>query len=136
MENRKITAFYNLLDQFFEDLIYTFPEKEVKIRTYSNTVSTIKKVNSRGIIEKFAICVGEYQQQILNKDESFFLDKPINDYGFDETSLVDGLELKELWNDPSTTPQIKDSIWQYIQQLLTLSAKVILPQELIENGRT
>jgi len=117
-----LTAFNNQLDNFVCYLEKLFPDK-MNIKTYHNSISLLRKVNPRKLVEMYKEHVyNKYSVQIMNKDANFFLENDFNDVlEGDNESMLEALSFKEMWKDSST--EIHDQIFRYFQLLCLLSEK-------------
>ena len=67
-----VSAFNELMDKFILELRETFPE-EPCIKKWYNAIDLMKGANSKGVMELFMSNVAPYSQQLMEKDESFFV---------------------------------------------------------------
>mgnify|MGYP004357423321 CR=1 FL=1 len=84
-----------------------------------------RRTNAKKPLEFFMSGATQYSEQILNKDEKFFLeDKEVLEYAISKTSIFKNeLGLVKLWNSGIDT-HIKNCIWQYIQTLFCLGCSI------------
>ena len=64
-----VSAFTNMLEQFLDELIQTFPE-EPKLSKYRASLSLLTSTNPRSLVSIFMESVGPFQTEIMAKDES------------------------------------------------------------------
>jgi len=122
-----IELFNKKLLEFAEDLIFRCPEVN-NFRIFRDTsIAAIKldKGFARGL---FHICVYEpYYDQVMNKDESFFLRESFKEYDRfleewqQDMNLVQ--QIKKIWLD--LDDKNKETIWTYLRVLLALNKKCI-----------
>ena len=122
-----IELFNKKLLEFAEDLIFLCPEVN-NFRIFRDTsIAAIKldKGFARGL---FHICVYEpYYDQVMNKDESFFLRESFKEYDRfleewqQDMNLVQ--QIKKIWLD--LDDKNKETIWTYLRVLLALNKKCI-----------
>lgn len=96
-------------------MIKTFPDK-TKLKIWHLHFKTSKRFDPKAPMEYFIRPLMDMGVQILTKDEHFFKKEEYVGAveGFSEqTGLVD------IWD--STTPEVKDSIWGYIQSLYVIA---------------
>jgi hypothetical protein len=118
-----IQAFTSVMDEFLCELCKTFPD-EKKIKVYYNSFKTMKKVNSRSVLEGFMTQASKYSDKIVNRDESFFLTS-------DEDFLKE-INIKKWWTD-DLSENTKSAIWQYMNTLFVLGTTITsIPQELLK----
>ena len=114
--------FNKLISTFLSDLKKTLPN-EKKIKVVSSQVETLILLTPKKI---FKICVKfvyPHKEQILNKNEQFFLEQKLN---VQKDYLSEALELKTLWTT-KLSPQNKEVIWKYFKILILLIEKEISP---------
>lgn len=110
-----IGGFITMMEQFIDELMITFPN-ETKIKVYKNSFDMLKKTNPRKVLTLFLDAVSPYTQQIMNKDESIMLD--------DSIPLNAELNLKGIWESPTTTSNTKDAIWAHLSTLLMFGSTI------------
>ncbi|NBS68517.1 hypothetical protein EBT31_06335 [bacterium] len=104
-----VGAFNDMMEQFLEELVQTFPE-EGAIKKYQASFEVMRKANARLCMEEFMKSIGPYAHYISQKDETFFLEHS------DEIEFLKELNLKKIWT-PELSQNTKDAIWQYLQSL-------------------
>jgi hypothetical protein len=117
-----LSAFNNVVTQFINDLIITFPE-EMEFKKFKTGFSLLSKTNPRKFLTVFNYYIGNYKSQIIEHDESFFLiTKSDNLSGVEDNSITQLLDkLKIYWKTLSASN--KDKIWTYLNTLMVLSDK-------------
>jgi hypothetical protein len=114
-----ISAFNDMMEQFLEELVQTFPEEQA-MKKFQMSFEILRKANSRACMENFMRSVKPYASQIMAKDAAFFLEN--------EDVLKD-FSLKSIWTDDISTGT-KDAIWQYLQTLYMLGMTIsALPED-------
>ena len=115
-----VTAFTNMLEQFMDELIQTFPE-EKSFKKYRATVGVIKTTNPRSLVSLFMDSVGPHQQAIMAKDESVLTSGNIE--------FLNAINIEKIWT-ADLSASTKGAIWQYIQTLVILGTTInSIPQE-------
>ena len=71
--NSYLTAFNNLVINFNEDLIITFPEEKDFV-VYRRSIEWLIESNAKKLCNLFKIYTIDYRKNILEKNESFFLE--------------------------------------------------------------
>jgi len=104
-----ITAFNDMMEQFIEELIQTFPG-EPYMKKYRVAFDVMRKANVRKCMEGFIERVSPYSKQLMAKDASFFLDDP---------DVFQDFTLNKVWT-PELSENTKNAIWQYLQTLYIL----------------
>lgn len=128
LQMSQLSAFMNLLTQFLDELVTTFPELS-DLRTIQTLVSMLKPINPRFVLENFIEVAGRYHEKIFYEQSSFFEDlenwkkDPYFQSEFAEMEDVFQklVVFKVIWTDLSDSN--KENIWTYLQQLLVISAK-------------
>lgn len=106
--------FNEMADVFLERMEKTFPD-EKKIRVYRQQFTLVRGMNSKKPVEMFMESMYDYGEQILTKDETFFMqDKFVNK----AESISEKMGLVNYWE--SMTSQTRNAIWEYITGLYIL----------------
>jgi len=126
MSNIYLTAFNNLVIKFNEELIKTFPE-EPEFSVYKRGIEMMNSMNSKKICQLFKIYTEIYRDNILNKNEDFFLNTDYQNIITTDKDKKEGVEklinkLKLCWSGLSDNN--KTSIWDYLASLIKLSDMV------------
>ena len=109
-----VGAFTEMMNQFLTELVKTFPD-ESAIKKYQSTFDLMKKANPRKCVDVFMNSAIKFQNQIMNKDESFFLNENVD--------FLKSLNINKWWND-SLSENTKNAIWQYLQTLIILGTTI------------
>ncbi len=121
-----LSAFTNQMEAFASELTLMFPE-DSDLKMALNMIKLIKKTNPRKLFEIFQKFTYGYKDQILVKDENFFLKHDFTDlaqktkqqdYAF---SLVN--QIKSHWSEMSD--ESKEASWSYFIVLFKLSDKIV-----------
>jgi hypothetical protein len=111
--------FNNVTDEFFQDLLNTFPE-ERKIRVQHTLFETLCKTNIRKPCYEFMEGIKDYIEPIALKDDHLF--------EVCEHAFIIKINLRSLWK--SCNQITKDVIWRYIHTLIIIGSNVhVLPEE-------
>jgi len=114
-----ISAFNDMMEQFLEELVQTFPE-EPAMKKYQVAFDMLRTANSRACLDNYMKNVGPYSQQIMVKDATFFLENP---------DVFKDFKLQNIWTD-DISENTKNAIWQYLQTLYILGNTIsALPGE-------
>ena len=125
-----ITAFNELMDRFILELKETFPD-EPAIKKWYNAMDLMKGSNSNGLMEVFMANVTPYSQELMNKDDSFFVGDDHN------IKLIKDLNLKKLWQEDDLSDNTKNAIWQYIQTLFMMGTTIqAVPPDMMKSIET
>lgn len=126
-----LSAFNNLLAQFIDELVMTFPEL-TDLLTIQTVLGLMKRANPRMILSNFLAVAGRYHIKIFKEDEAFFQDlenwkndpyvqSEFSQRGEDDDLFARLMVFKDVWKDLSHSN--KEHIWTYLKQLLVLGAK-------------
>jgi len=99
-----IQAFNEMMGQFLDELVATFPEEEA-FKAVQATPRT------RATFDAFMKQVSPHATALMAKSPDFFCE---------QNEFVKGLNLHVVWASPDATPVTKDAIWQYIQTMYIL----------------
>lgn len=117
-----LTAFNNQIDNFLDDLITVCPE-EKEFKMLKNGISLVRKSNPRIILVQFVEMIFPYKEQILLRNEEFFIVKDFHEdftnVSSDYISMITN-KLKKIWESGITNSD-KEKIWEYFQSLITLA---------------
>jgi hypothetical protein len=114
-----IRAFNDMMEQFLEELVQTFPEEKT-IKMYHSSFELLRKANGRACLENYMKNIAPYANHVMQKDDAFFLDNP---------TIIDGLDFKKIWTD-DLSAATKNAIWQYLQTLYILGTTIsALPED-------
>ena len=73
-----LSKFNEQLLNFLQEMCRLFPEDK-KLSTFLFTVDLMKKANPRELMNQFKQYVYPFKSQIMNKEESFFLENAFGD---------------------------------------------------------
>ena len=118
-----VNAFNNVVIQFLNDLIKTFPE-ETEFKKFKTAFIILKNTNSKKCVELFKFYVKDYKIEITSRDEVFFITKDTRNLSNVDDNFVINLldKLKVYWKTLTSTN--KEQIWKYMNTLLVLSDKI------------
>jgi hypothetical protein len=117
-----VEAFNDMMKQFIDELVLTFPSVKT-FKKYQSSFVLIHKTKSRQALKEFYSSVQPFGDKIMAKDETFFtVDSATIDF-------VNDLNIQSIWND-TMSDSTKDAIWQYMQTLFIIATTIsALPQE-------
>lgn len=115
-----LSAFNNIVFKFTDELIETFPE-ETDFKVYRRALSMMKTANAKKLSELFKNYSYMYRDQILKKDETFFIKADYNEIADLNEDYVVALinKLKKYWQQLSLENRSK--IWEYLITMIKLS---------------
>lgn len=119
-----ISLFNDKAEEFCKDLVIAFPEV-AEFKKLKSGLLLLKNVDERKPREIFNSYVGaNFKQQILTKDESFFVNEVQNHVqgGIDTSQWQKVISLiHDLWATLSN--ENKENIWKYFQVLIAINDK-------------
>jgi len=116
-----VKIFNQVVDDFFNELMETFPE-ETKIKVHYNLFQTICKSNVKKPCNDFMIGSIPYLEKIAMRDENFFLSP-------DKPNLLSSMNIEKLWAS-GISDNTKNAIWNYIKSFFVIGIKIVeMPSE-------
>jgi len=122
-----LTKFNNTVEQMIDALAERYSYHEYFSRELSLTKEKfvlLRKTNPRKVVEGVLVFVYPYKKQIMENDETFFLQKDYNNDTKDEGHLVKALKIKELW-DTDMDDMTKQNLFNYFKVLIVLAKKYV-----------
>lgn len=99
-----IQAFNEMMGQFLDELVATFPEEEAFKAAQAAP-------RTRQTFDSFMKQIGPFSTQLMAKSPDFFTD---------QNEFVKGLGLEKVWATDAPSAATRDAIWQYIQTMYIL----------------
>jgi hypothetical protein len=122
MSATPLSLFVNQLSSLGDELADMYPE-DVDIKMAKTTIGTMKKMNPRMLYTTFSQFVSPFRDQILARDESFFLNMDYTQIpGVEANNMMTVMNLKKYWGTMSDST--KDCMWQYFGELVKLCDKI------------
>ncbi len=122
-----LTKFNNTVEQMIDALAERYSYHEYFSRELSLTKEKfvlLRKTNPRKVVEGVLVFVYPYKKQIMENDETFFLQKDYNNDTKDEGHLVKALKIKELW-DTDMDDMTKQNLFNYFKVLIVLAERYV-----------
>jgi hypothetical protein len=119
-----VTKFNSTFNEFLDEMITVFPD-DVDFRMYKLAMNAGLSMNNKLIINVFnQSVVTIYGDQILAKDEEFFLNNKYEDIADNPeyNALIN--KIKNYWTILSEDN--KTAIWKYFRVLILLSKKIAI----------
>jgi hypothetical protein len=118
-----LSLFVSQLSSLGKELNDMYPD-DMDIKMAKNSIETLKILNPKKLYEVFSSIVIPFKEQIINRDEGFFLNINVKggDMG-DGYSITTVMNLKKYWSGMSDTT--KECMWQYFGVLVKLSDKIV-----------
>jgi hypothetical protein len=121
-----ISAFNEMMDQFMVELKETFPEEKTLGKYYTG-FDILKTSNPKKCVTAFMEEITPYASQVMNKDETFFLDANTV-----LPAILEEMHIREHWTT-DISQNTKDAIWQYLQTLYMLGTTITsIPSETLD----
>ena len=110
-------AFFDQFMSFSTELCEMYPD-DADISMFSSTLKLMKMTNPALVIKYVRDNVIQFEDKIMKKDESFFLDYDFAEYA----EAVDMNIFQKLRQYVSSmSPASKNSVWVYIQNIVRLA---------------
>ena len=118
-----LSLFVSQLSSLGKELNDMYPD-DMDIKMAKNSIETLKILNPKKLYEVFSSIVIPFKEQIINRDEGFFLNINVKggDMG-DGYSITTVMNLKKYWSGMSDST--KECMWQYFGVLVKLSDKIV-----------
>jgi hypothetical protein len=117
-----VSAFNDMMQQFLDELVLTFPE-EMSFVKYQASFSLIRKTRPKAVMESFMTSITPVISHVMEKDDTFFATH------LDAVPILKELNLVKIWT-PELSSSTKDAIWKYLQTLYILASTIsALPAE-------
>ena len=115
-----ISAFFEQFVSFSKELCAMYPD-DADFSLFANTLGLMKMTNPSMVVKYVADNVLQYEDKIMSKDESFFLQNEFSEYQTDIDMNVFS-KLKQYVENMS--PSSKDHVWKYIQNIVRLTKAI------------
>ena len=116
-----VKIFNQLMDEFFRELIESFPE-ETKIKVHYHLFQTLCSTNIKKPCVDFMTGSVPYLEKICMKDEDFFTSD-------DKPQLLTSMNIQNIWT-PDLSEVTKNAIWNYIKSFFTIGINIVqMPKE-------
>ena len=112
-ENNSLISFNNLIIDFLNDLLSTFPEYEVDIKQNLDKIKI--NIETKDYIKLFMKNIKPYILDISNKNKEIFTNKII---------LIENIDFEKIFNS-NITITTENAIWKYIHSLYLLGNNII-----------
>ena len=116
-----LKIFVTQLQNFIDDLILLYPADN-DFKVFKNGVALLNRTNPRKIVNLFKEYVDKYENRIISRDETFFLQNDYNEIEKTENILESMNKLKNYWKDLNDSN--KEKVWKYFEILIKLSKMV------------
>lgn len=106
-------AYYNNFNELLDNLGIIRPN-DMSLLTFKTCVSMYVNINGKNsLVNTMNLYVKDYTEKIIKRDESFFLQELINEFKDDSFIVSEISKIREIWIDPSTSIESKDTIWKH-----------------------
>jgi hypothetical protein len=119
-KQRLLDAFFIQFSLFLDEVCRVFPNQP-EFRAYHAGLRLLRATNPLMVMAEFKRNVEPYETELRKKDDSFFLAHSFDSESGGDPTVGNMINtIKGLWNDETTTPQIKTAILDYVILLLTV----------------
>ena len=116
-------AFNSMMEEFLNELVETFPEEKA-LKLEVAKFQTLRKANSKKVVEGFMHAIGPYQNDIQQKNETLMTENNIE--------FLKKMNIKKWWSK-DLSRNTKDAIWSYLQTLVMLGATITsIPADMLK----
>lgn len=112
-----MTALFDQFTSFLTELSEMYPE-DPDFSMFLTSVRIAKSANPNMVAKYMYSSMSEYEVQIMNKDEKFFLEHTFEQHK-ENVSMDVFSKMKEYFS--SMSADSKESVWKYCQNMLRLS---------------
>lgn len=120
-----LSIFIKQLEDFATELTQLFPQ-DVDLKLALNMIILVKKAHPRKLLDIFLKFTNTYKEQIMSKNEDFFIKHDFNDLAQktkqQDYALSLVTQLKSHWTEMS--PENKEVSWNYLIVLFKLADKI------------
>ena len=120
MDKKVYIQFNKIIDKFLDELQQILPE-ERDIIIFKNQIDVTNMITPNKMLYSFIKFIYPYKQQIIDKNESFFLGDNLN---IKQDYLSNAIQLTELWKS-KLSDENKEIVWKYFQVMIIISEKAI-----------
>lgn len=114
-----VSAFCENFKDFLKDLRILYPD-DSKLKYYFIAFNGAVLTNKENVVLQTMEYVSPYANQILKKDEDFFLKKIHVEYQ-DNSWISDEMgRIREIWLDKDTKESTKEIIWKYFSNFIKI----------------
>jgi hypothetical protein len=128
MSSNKITSVFSVQTiNLMKTLSKRFPnDKDIQLGL--SALEKLKMINKKKIIEIFVLYCYKFREDVMTKNHNFFLNRDfisedLEENGDKEYGMQLMVNLKKHWSELDENE--KESIWKYLQVLMSLSDKHI-----------
>lgn len=115
-----ISAFFEQFVSFSKELCEMYPD-DADFSLFANTLSLMKMTNPAMVVKYVSENVLQYEEKIMSKDESFFMQHEFAEYQSDIDMNVFS-KLKQYIEQMSADS--KSHVWKYIQNIVRLAKAI------------
>lgn len=115
-----MNAVFDQFTSFVTELIQMYPD-DADFSLFLTSIKILKTTNPSLLIKYIVENTASFEQQIMNKDEKFFIDYSFSEFS-DSVDLNIFPKLKQYIVNMS--PSTKENVWKYIQNIYRLSKAI------------
>jgi hypothetical protein len=115
-----ISAFFDQFVSFSKELCAMYPD-DPDFSMFSNTLGLMKMTNPAMVVKYVVDNVLQFEEKIMNSDESFFIDYKFEEYA-EHVDMNIFQKLRQYI--ASMSPSSKEHVWKYIQNIVRLAKAI------------
>ncbi len=115
-----LNALFDQFLSFLGELKEMYPD-DTDFDIFSTSLKMLRTTNPSLVAKYIEEHTAQFQNQILNKDEKFFLEYSFSEYG-ENVDLNIFEKLKQYINTMDT--KSKENVWKYVQNIVRLSKAI------------
>ena len=115
-----VSAFNDMMQQFLDELVLTFPEEKSFVK-FQTSFSLLRKTRPRLVLENYMKSIGPVASQLMAKDEKYFKEHA------DDIPILKELNLMKIWTD-DLSDNTKEAIWKYLHTMYILATTISAPR--------
>lgn len=117
-----VEKFNQIFLEFLQDLVYVFPS-DTDLRGYLLAIKAGLLLRKEIVCSVFHKHLLIYEDQVLRKDESFFLEKDFSEFHSNKVDVRQLVhKLKGYWD--VLTEDNKETLWRYFKVLMALTRHI------------
>lgn len=117
-----LSKFNEQLLNFLAEMCKLCPDDKT-LSNFYYSVDLLKKANPREIMNQFKQYIFPFKNQILSKDELFFINNTFTDSIKSNQGISELTRIKQIWVSGILTSHDKECIWNYFKVFIYLIEK-------------
>ena len=115
-----MNALFDQFQSFLAELSEMYPEDD-DFQSFSTTIKLVRNTNPSLLPKYIFEHTSQFEQQILSKNESFFMNYSFVEYG-DQVNIDIFSKLKQYVQ--TMDAKSKENVWKYIQNIFKLASSL------------